>query len=115
MDVAPAAVAAVPEAGFFEGLRCRGAVGTDALDETYVGHKRHIAKKTDAGPGHGRLMRALDAAQIEIETVEGEAFDQLAPGLRLEGRKRRIAQFFVRGPVGAGDAVEQPLGYLQQF
>ena len=54
-------------------------------------------------------MRALDAAQIEIETVEGEAFDQLALGLRLESRKRRIAQFFVGGPVGARDAVKQPL------
>src|SRR5260370_29734251 len=66
------------------------------------------------GNHHG-LMRALDAAEIEIKLVEGQALDELAMRFRLERGQRRIAEFLVSVPISFRDRAQQPVGQLQQF
>src|SRR5437588_1144709 len=100
MHVPPFAVAALPDAGLLDGLAKRGTVGRDALIEPHVGDDGRLAHEADARRAHGRVLLALDPAQVEIETMKGQAFNQLTPGFRLERRQGRVTQLFIRGPIG---------------
>ena len=106
--VSPLAVAALPDAGFFEAVRLRVAAGIDALNQAHVADDgRVVAEQSDSRRAQrvGSLGRA--AGQFEVEAVEVEALDQLPAGLRLEGGERRIAQHLVRIPITAPDRVKQ--------
>jgi hypothetical protein len=85
------------------------------LDVADVGDYRRVAEDTDVRGADGRVVRATDPAEIEVEFVKREPFHHDATGLRFDGGQRRVAEFLVSGPIPAGDAVQETLGELEEF
>src|SRR5581483_10544345 len=74
MYVAPLLALLVPDARFLGSL-CRGhAIRPETLDQAHVGDHGNIAHDADAWRTHGRLMRAADAAELEVKMVKRQAF-----------------------------------------
>ena len=89
MDVPPAAVDALPDARLHVGRGRRRPVRADALHQPLTDDDGHVAHDADVRGAHGGLVAAADAAEVEVEAVEGQSFDDLAVRLRLDGRQRR--------------------------
>src|SRR5262249_49088717 len=84
MHVSPLAIQPLPDARF---LHRRGrwlAVFAEALIEPDVRNHGHVAHEPDVRGNYRGLVRASDAAKIEVELVECQAVNELALGFRLE-------------------------------
>src|SRR5262245_21890410 len=103
VDLSPASLLALPDARLKGGGSGRGAVRADTLVEADIGDHGHIIiEDTHTRRAHGRVVRPLGAAELEVEAVELQALNQLTARLRLEGSQRRVGQVLIGGPVGAG-------------
>src|SRR2546422_1450028 len=87
MHVPPTAVAALPDARFLDGLACRSAVGGQALVEAHVSDDGGVSQEAHLGRAHRRVVCSVNAAQVEVETMEAQPFDKLPPGLGLKRRQ----------------------------
>src|SRR5262245_2363650 len=110
VDVPPAAIALLPDAGFLEGLGRRRSVRICALRQVDIGYDRNVSHDTHIWCDQCRLPPPAKAAEIEVELVKGKPGDQLSPRFGLKGGQRRIAQLLIRSPIAGGNGVEEFLG-----
>jgi hypothetical protein len=116
MDVLPAAINALPDAGLFGANRHWRIVSVEALHKPDVGnHRGVVAKHSHLRRGHRGGARLRTSAKVKVELVERHPLDQLTAGFRLEAGQFRVAQFLICAPVRSRNTVQQPLVEFQQF
>jgi len=115
MHVPPLPAVALPDARFGVTDGGRESLCPQSLDVPNVGDDRSISKHADVRCADRRMMRTADAAEIEIEFVERETFNDDAVSLGFDRGEARVAQLLIGRPIAAGDAVEQSVSEFEEF
>jgi len=106
VNVSPAAVFPVPNAGFGKSCGSWNAVGPGLLVDSDVSHDPDIADDSDFWRRHGRLLPLASIGQVKVEAVESEAIDDVPACFGFKSREVRGTEFLVGRPITVCDGIE---------
>src|SRR5438067_1280290 len=78
MDVPPPAILPLPDARFFHARRHGRSLRIQALVEPDIGDHGDVAHDSHLGGAHRRVVLPWCAAEVEIEAMKRQPFDELS-------------------------------------